>query len=191
RRRGGLEPLARSGPASQCRSGRRRRERRSAPLRLLRISLLTILPHDRILRLVAIPLALQHALLLHARITVPRVLSLIHRQRGGRETRTAVPPIPAATTLLPVMAPALAPARGSLGAPSYPGHRRLAIVSDGDAQDESRHVFRAHQSPGTVVPGARVPLIALVRPVQAVIEEQVHVASRGIVDRIIRHDHQL
>lgn len=41
------------------------------PLRRLGIPLLTVLPHYGVLRLIAVLLAFQHLLLLHARIAVP------------------------------------------------------------------------------------------------------------------------
>jgi len=102
----------------------------------------------------------------------------------------AVPLVPSPSTLLPSMAPALAPTWRRIGPPPGPGGRRMAIVAHGYPQDEHRHDFRAHQPPGAVVPGARVPVIPLVRPVQAIVEEQVHVPSRSVVDRVVRHHNE-
>src|SRR5216683_2207095 len=88
-------------------------------------------------------------------------------------TSATVPSVPSASTLLPVMAPALAPTWRPIGPPPGPGDWRMAIVAHGYPKDEHRHDFRAHQPPGAVVPGARVPVIPFVRPVHAIVEEQV------------------
>src|SRR5213594_4867257 len=102
----------------------------------------------------------------------------------------AVPLVPSPSTLLPFMAPALAPTWRRIGPPPGPGGRWMAIVAHRYPQDERRHALWAYHPPGPVVPGARVPGIPLVRPVQAIVEEQVHVPSRNVVDRVVRHDNE-
>src|SRR2546428_8282455 len=105
-------------------------------------------------------------------------------------SNAAVPLVPSPSTLLPFMAPALAPTWQRLGPPPGPEGRRMAVVAHGYSQDERRHDLWAYQPPGPVVPGTRVPDIPLVHPVQAIVEEQVHVPSRSVVDRVARHDNE-
>src|SRR5713101_8817006 len=102
----------------------------------------------------------------------------------------AVPLVPSPSTLLPFMAPVLAPTWRRIGPPPGPGGRRMAIVAHGYPQDERRHDLWAHHPPGSVVPGTRVPVIPLVRPVHAIVEEQVHFPSRSVVDRVVRHHNE-
>src|SRR5512144_1115572 len=100
-------------------------------------------------------------------------------------SRPPVPVVPSRSALLPLVAPALAPAWRRIGPPPGPGSRRMAIVAHGYPQDERGHAFRAHQPPRSVVPGARVPVVPLIGPVQAIVEEQVHVPSRVVVHRVL------
>lgn len=62
---------------------------------------LIVLSRYGVLRLVSIVLTLKHLLLLHAGISIPRILSLIGRQRGRRGYRASIPRVPSAMTLLP------------------------------------------------------------------------------------------
>ena len=52
---------------------------------------LIVLSHYGVLRLVLVVLALKHLLLLHARISIPRILSLVGRQRGRRGYGATIP----------------------------------------------------------------------------------------------------
>ena len=69
--------------------------------RTLRWLGLIVLSHYVVLRLVPIVLGLERLLLLHARISIPRILSLIYRQRGRRWYRATIPHVPSVTTLFP------------------------------------------------------------------------------------------
>ena len=62
---------------------------------------LIVLSHYGVLRLVSVVLGLKHLLLLHARISIPRILSLIYRQRGRRGYGATIPHVPSVTTLFP------------------------------------------------------------------------------------------
>src|SRR5664280_341303 len=116
--------------------------------RLLRRWLFEVLANVRVARHVAIVLAAKRLLLLR-----------------GRRRGTAVPLIPPASTLLPRIAPVLAPARRSVRLPAAEVRRRTVVVAHGYPKDEEGHVLRTHQVPRSVVPGARVPVVALVGPV--------------------------
>jgi hypothetical protein len=71
---------------------------------------LIMLPHQGIARLVTVILVVNIPLLLDLRIALPRILSLIDRERCRRWSRTAVPFVPSAPMLRPVIAPMIAPA---------------------------------------------------------------------------------
>jgi hypothetical protein len=62
---------------------------------------LVVLSHYVVLRLVSIVLGLERLLLLHAGISIPRILSLIYGQRGGRWYGATIPLVPSVTTLFP------------------------------------------------------------------------------------------
>src|SRR6266508_3663135 len=74
--------------------------------------------------------------------------------------------------------------------PSAKVHRGPPVVADRNSQDEYRHRLPSHNPPGSVVPGARVPVIPLVDPVHAIVEEVVCLHARGVVDRVARHRDQ-
>ena len=60
-------------------------------------------------------------------------MPLIDRQRGRPGCRAPIPVIPSAPTLLPCIAPVLAPARRCIGTPPAEVHRRLPVIADRDA----------------------------------------------------------
>jgi len=122
------------------------------------------------------------------RIPVARILSLIGGQRRGRRDGLAIPLIPAASTLRPVTAPVLVPARRRVRPPAAEVWRWLAVVAHGHAQDVHRHHLGPHPAPGSVVPGARVPVVSLEDPVQAVVEEVVRTQPRRVVHGVSRHE---
>jgi len=122
------------------------------------------------------------------RIPVARILSLIGGQRRGRRDGLAIPLIPAASTLRPVTAPVLVPARRRIRPPAAEVRRWLAVVAHGHAQDVHRHHLGPHPAPGSVVPGARVPVVSLEDPVQAVVEEVVRTQPRRVVHGVSRHE---
>ena len=62
---------------------------------------LIVLSHYVVLRLVSVVLGLERLLLLQARISIARILSLIYRQRGRRWCGATIPHVPSATTLFP------------------------------------------------------------------------------------------
>src|SRR5664280_631139 len=159
--------------------------------RLLRRWLFEVLANVRVARHVAIVLAAKRLLLLRLRIPIGRVASLVGGQRRGRRRGTAVPLIPPASTLLPRITPVLAPARRSVRLPAAEVRRRTAVVAHGYPKDEEGHVLRTHQVPRSVVPGARVPVVALVGPVHTVVEEEIRLQLRRVVDRIARHADEL
>src|SRR5581483_9227282 len=153
---------------------------------------LELAPHDRLARAIAIVLRAQQPLALDlARIFPARVLPLIHRQRRAMEARVTIPVIPAATSLLPGATPVLAPARRRIHHPAAEIRRRPAVIAHRHAQHERGHVFRTGQLPGTVVPGAGVPVVVAEHPIGAVVEEIVRLAARVVIDRIARDRHQL
>jgi hypothetical protein len=96
-------------------------------------------------------------LLLHPGIPVPGILPLIDRERGGRRNRSAIPPVPSASTLFPSTSPVLTPAGRRIGLPTAKVHRRLPVVTHRDTQNKQRHNSRVYKSPGPVVPGTRIP----------------------------------
>jgi len=62
---------------------------------------LIMLSHYLFLRLVSVVLALERLLLLRARISIPRILSLIDRQRSRRWHRATIPSVPSVMVLFP------------------------------------------------------------------------------------------
>src|SRR6266699_31131 len=149
-----------------------------------------VLLHHGVTRLVTVMLAAKRVLLLHPGVPIPRILPLVDRQRGGPWSSAAVPPVPSGATLLPVTAPVLAPAWRRIRPPSAKVHRGPPVVADRNSQDEYRHRLPSHNPPGSVVPGARVPVIPLVDPVHAIVEEVVCLHAWGVVDRVARHRDQ-
>src|SRR5450759_496285 len=92
--------------------------------------------------------------------------------------------------LLPLIAPVLAPAWRCIRLPPAKVRRRIPVVAHRDSQDEQRHNFWAHKPPRPVVPGTRVPVVALVDPVHAIVEEIVRIQSWRVVNRVARHRHE-
>src|SRR6185312_8005507 len=70
------------------------------------------------LRTNAVILFMDHALLVGARVSVPRVSALVDRQRRPRRHGAPIPAVPSAPSLLPRTAPVLAPVRRRVAAPS-------------------------------------------------------------------------
>ena len=156
-------------------------------IRLDRLLLKMLLRHG-LTRLVAVFLGSDRMLLFcRARIAVPGILPLVGRQRCGAWGGTAVPLIPSASTLFPVAAPVITPAWRRIGTPAAKIQRGLAVVAHRNAQHIQRHIIRFRQLPRPVVPAARIPVVSLVDPVQAVVKEIIRIRSRVVVDGIARH----
>ena len=107
--------------------------------------------------------------------------------RANRWRGTAIPLVPAASLLLPSLAPVLTPARWRIRPPAAKIPRRIAVVAYRDAQDEQRHRRRRHARPRPAVPGAGVPVIVLIDPVHAIVEEEIRIQSWSIVNGVTRH----
>ena len=150
--------------------------------------LLKVLADYRFMGLVTVILAAYSMLLPHlAGISVSSKLPLVVRQRGGRRSRSAVPPIPSASLLRPSMTPVITPVGCRISPPPAKVCRRMPVVANGNTQDELRHNQWVHKPPGAVVPGTRVPVIVLVDPVHAIVKEIVGINLWCIVDRIAWH----
>ncbi len=93
--------------------------------------------------------------------------------------------------LLPCVAPVFAPVRRRIRLPAAKVRRRRAVVAHRDSQHKQRHEFRGHPAPRPVVPGARVPDVVPVHPVHAIVEEEVRIQSRRVVDGIAGHSDEL
>ena len=152
---------------------------------------LELLAHHRVAGPVVVVPALERLLLLGLGIAITRIAPLIDGERSGPRGRAAVPVIPPASLRLPFMTPVLAPVRRVVVAPAAEVRRRLPVVANGDAQDVQRYVLGIHGTPRTVVPGARIPAIPVVDPVEAVVEEVVRIDARRVIDRISGHRHEL
>src|SRR3984893_17740610 len=150
--------------------------------------LLIVLLHDGLMRLVLVVPAMEDRLLLRRRISLARVLPLVRRHGCGAHRVTPIRLVPATVLLLPTAPPVLAPSRRRVRGPSAEVARGTAVVSDGDAQEDLRHDAGVDRRPGAVVPGARVPAVILIDPVHAVVEEEVGVHLRSVVDGGARHD---
>ena len=155
-------------------------------------TLLTNLPARRFARLVAIVARLDRALLIQlAGIVAAGVIPLIGRQWRSPGHGSAVPTIPAAALTFPVATPVLAPAWGGVGTPAAKIRRWPAVVAHGNAQHEQRYIGGWDPVPWTVVPGAGIPVVITVNPVQTIVEEVVLIHSRVVIDRITRNaDHR-
>ena len=165
--------------------------RRSAPLRRGGRSLcplcLVVLLYYGVMRLVFVLLTLKHGLLLRRRISITGVLPLVCRQRRTRGCGVTIPMVPIASTLLPFIAPVVTPVRRRVGLPPAKIRRRATVVANRDAQYVKRNGFGDDQPPRSVVPGARVPVVRLVDPIHAVIEEVVRAHSRRVIDGVSGH----
>src|SRR6185369_17097036 len=174
-------------PWAVLRPGRSGVYLRVAPLgtrwckRYRRHLLLRALRGGSVARLVAVVAAMQRLLLLDLGIPISRVLPLIDRQRGRRRYSSPVPMVPTASALRPLVAPMLAPARRCIALPATEICRWIAVVAHRNAQYIHRHGLRAHQPPGAVVPGTAVPVVLLIDPVDAVVEEEVRLQARCVV----------
>ncbi len=153
-------------------------------LRLLRLLCLLCLRGLRLRPLIPEILRRDGGLLGAPGIAIARVLPLIGRQRRGGGRGRAIPSIPAAATRLPRSAPALAPAGRVIGGPAAEVRGSVPVVAHRNAQEIGRHVHRIHHLPRPVVPGARVPVVAVEDPIQAVVEEVVRAHSRRVVHGI-------
>src|SRR5882672_1769886 len=131
---------------------------------------LVVLLYDLLARLVAVALAVERVLLRSARVVVARVLPLVLRQRRGRRRPPAASTVNGIVAIQPVAAPVLAPARRAAGMPAAEVRGRAAVVADRHPKHIGRHVDRIHDLPRPVVPGARVPAVVVVVPVEAVVE---------------------
>jgi hypothetical protein len=107
--------------------------------------------------------------------------------RASRWRGTAIPLVPAASLLLPSLAPVLTPARWRIRPPAAKIPRRIAVVAYRDAQDEQRHHRRRYARPRPAVPGAGVPVIVLIDPVHAIVEEEIRIQSWSIVNGVTRY----
>ena len=142
-------------------------------------------------RLVAIALGLDRILLLcRTRVAAAGILSLIARQWRGTRDGVTIPTIPSASMLFPVVAPMLAPARGNIQTPAAKIGWSVTVVAHRNAQHEQWDVLRFDQIPRPIVPGARIPVVVRVDPIQAVVKEVIRTRSRVIVDRIARYRDQ-
>jgi hypothetical protein len=104
------------------------------------IALLIVLLHYGITRLVTVTILLKLALPLHlSGILIPGILPLVAGQRGRCGGSAAVPFVPAASTLFPVMAPIFTPAWRRIRPPPTEIGWWLAVVAHRDAQDVHRH----------------------------------------------------
>lgn len=155
-------------------------------------TLLTNLPARRFARLVAIVARLDRALLIQlAGIVAAGVIPLIGRQWRSPGHGSAVPTIPSAALTFPVATPVLAPAWGGVGTPAAKIRGWPAVVAHGNAQHEQRYIGGWDPVPWTVVPGAGIPVVITVNPVQTIVEEVVLIHSRVVIDRITRNaDHR-
>ena len=68
---------------------------------------------------------------------------------------------------------------------------RMRIVAHGDPQNEHRHVQWFHVRPGTVVPGAGVPVAILEHPIVAVVEKVIDLQAWRVIDRIPGYENQM
>ena len=116
-------------------------------------------------RLVTVMPVLQLALLIGTRITIARILPLVHRQRRTGLRPRAVPAIPIAVVLLPAATPMLTPARRLPAVPLLKIDGWPPVVENRHAQHEIRHESGLDHIPRAVVPGTRVPIILGVNPI--------------------------
>src|ERR1700723_4011001 len=98
--------------------------------------------------------------------------------------------VPAASMIFPLTAPVLSPMRWRSATPTRKVRRGAPVIEQRDAQDEIRHCVRRYEIPRPVVPAARVPIVLRVDPVLPVIEEEIRVQARGIVNRIPWHGNE-
>ena len=134
---------------------------------------------------------LQPALLTGTRVALLRIAALIARQRCAGRWRASVPAVPIWAIAPPARPPMLCPSRRLIAVPVQEIRWRAPVEAYRNTQNEIRHSLRRHQIPRTVVPSARVPRIVREGPVEAIIEEQVDVEIRGVIDRKSRHRNQI
>ena len=93
-----------------------------------------------------------------------------------------VPTIPSASLLLPVVAPVLAPMRRNIHAPA--GKIGWSLPKSVVARAAgTRHILRSDLVPRAIVPAARIPVVVLVHPIQAVVKEVIRMHMWVVVDR--------
>lgn len=145
----------------------------------------------RVSRRVVIIVTLEALLSGRARIPAAWILTLIARQwRSGRHGG-AIPEIPTAPALLPAMSPVLAPTGRRCSIPVEEVRGWTAIVENRNPQYEVGYELGLGKVPGTVVPGAVIPIISGQHPVQSIVKEQVRPQSRRVVDRIAGYRREL
>src|SRR4029077_1354527 len=145
--------------------------------------LLVVLADDGLARLVLVVSSVERGLLLHGRVPLPAVLALIGRHWSGGRHVSAIHLVPVLMLLGPGGAPMLGPPRRSGRRPPVKVGRRPPVVPDRHLENEGGHDLRIDQRPRSVVPGARVPVVVLVDPVHAVVEEEVAVDAGRVVHR--------
>ncbi len=145
----------------------------------------------RLPRLVTIILAVQIALGGWCGIAIPRILALVDRERCTGRRPGTIPTIPVAMAFRPAATPVLAPARRMPSVPPAEIRGWPLVIEDRHAQHEIRDLLGLEQIPWAIVPRARVPIVAGVNPVEAVVEKKVRTRTRGIVDGIAGHRHEV
>lgn len=103
----------------------------------------------------------------------------------------ALPTIPAAAVPLPVRPPMFTPVGWPVGMPSAKIPGGIHVVGDRNAQDEQGHGPRFNEKPGAIIPVAHIPVVVLVSPIEAIVEEVVAMEARGVIDRVAGDQDQL
>lgn len=99
-----------------------------------------VLTDNRFTWLVTVILVTYHMLLFHlARISVSCKLPLIDRKRSACLCSSAIPYIPSASLLRPIMAPVLTPVGWPVRRPSAKVPGRLPVIAHWNTQDGQRH----------------------------------------------------
>ena len=138
--------------------------------------------HGGLARLVLVIPGVESRLLLHGRVALFSVLTLVGRHGRGAWYVGAIHVVPAAVRLRPGGPPVLCPAGRRIRCPAMKIAGWPTVVSDRNLEDEGGYDVRIDERPRAVVPGAAVPVVVLVDPVHAVVEEEVAVDARRIVD---------
>jgi len=138
----------------------------------------------RVMRLVTVMLLGEFAPLYVSWIVVPCEALLIPWQRGWRRGCGAIPSLPTGMSMRPVRSPDTVPARWSISRPTAEYYGRIEVIADRDAQDKERHTVEGDKIPWAVEPGADIPCIVYVDPVESIIEEVVRMEAWCVIHRV-------
>ena len=109
---------------------------------------------------------------------------LVLWQRSRGRGRGAIPSLPIGVTMRPVGAPYPVPAWRRIDRPTTEHRGPIQVIANWNAQNEERHAINGDEIPWTVEPGAGVPCVVYVNPIESIIEEVIRMQAWCVIHRV-------